>query len=125
MQRGRITTEHGAWFLRFYEKGIIGGRVSRRRVCIRLAPHNEEFPDKRSVELLAEKILAPHNARQVQPESSQMVAEFIELRYLPFVKSKLRPSTYKDYQDVFRVHVKDRLGDVRLRDFRTVHAQRP
>jgi integrase len=43
----------------------------------------------------------------------------------PHVKSELRPSTYKDYKkDVYEKHLKIRLGDLKLRDFRTVNGQR-
>jgi integrase len=52
------------------------------------------------------------------------VSDFIENHYLPHIKAALRPSTYKDYGDVFRCHVKERLGKTALRDFRTVHGQR-
>jgi hypothetical protein len=61
----------------------------------------------------------------LQPESSVSVVDFIEDTYLPFVKNALRPSTYKDYRnDCFLRHVKARLGDIRIRDFRTVNGQR-
>ena len=44
---------------------------------------------------------------------------------LPHVKLTLRASTYKDYrQDVFEKHLKIRLADLRMRDFRTVHGQK-
>jgi integrase len=79
---------------------------------------------KRSILLLAEKILAPLNAGTQVAESSMSVQDFIDNVYLPHVKKELRPSTYKDYGDIVRVHLRGRLGDIRLRDFRTVHAQR-
>lgn len=53
------------------------------------------------------------------------MAYFIEHYYLPHVAKELRPSTYKDYRrDVYEKHLKIRLGDLRLRDFRTVNGQR-
>ncbi len=52
------------------------------------------------------------------------VLQFIDDYYLPHVQKELRPSTYKDYNDILRVHLRSRLGDIRLRDFRTVHGQR-
>jgi integrase len=75
--------------------------------------------------LLAEKILAPLNASTTQAESSLSVVYFVENFYLPYVKTNLKPSTYKDYaKDIFLKHLKTRLGDIRLRDFRTVSGQR-
>jgi integrase len=53
------------------------------------------------------------------------VTDFIENIYLPFVKENNRPSTYKSYKTGnYDRHLKTRLGDVRLRDFRTVTGQR-
>lgn len=45
--------------------------------------------------------------------------------YLPHVEKTLRPSTYKDCKkDVDEKRLKQRLGEIRLRDFRTVTGQR-
>ena len=49
----------------------------------------------------------------------------VETVYLPMVKQFLRPSTYKNYKvDEYERHFKHRLGNLRLRDFRTAHGQR-
>jgi len=119
MQRGVIYRHHGACFLRYYDVGS-----PRRRRAVRLAPANRDYPNKRSVLLLAEKILAPINSGRLQPESATPVSEFIEKFYLPHAERTLRPSTLKDYREIFHKHLRDRLGNTRLRDFRTVHGQR-
>src|ERR1700752_4406770 len=50
---------------------------------------------------------------------------FIETVYLPMAKAFLRPSTYKNYKtDEYERHFKHRLGNLRLREFRTAHGQR-
>jgi integrase len=54
----------------------------------------------------------------------QSVAEFIENEYLPFVRERLRVSTSKGYQEIFKNHLKSRLSGIRLRDFRTVDGER-
>jgi hypothetical protein len=52
-------------------------------------------------------------------------SDFIEHHYLPHVAKTLRASTLKGYKnDIYRKHIKERLGELRLCDFRTVHAQR-
>lgn len=125
MQRGYIYQHRNCWYLRFYDSDFVDGQRVRKQKCRKLAPVNDEFPTKRSVWSLAEKIIAPVNDDRSQPESALRVAEFIEKIYLPHVKQELRASTYKDYKkDVFEKHIKKRLGGVRLRDFRTVNAQR-
>jgi integrase len=125
MQRGTILKHHGSWVLRYYDTELTEGRRVRKKAFHKLAPVGPDYPTKRSVLLLAEKILQPINSGQLQPESAMLVTAFIEDVYLPFVKEMLRPSTYKDYRkDVYERHLKARLGDLRIRDFRTVQGQR-
>jgi len=124
MQRGTILKHHGSWCVRFYETVIKDGQRVRKKSFKRLAPISSDYPTKRSVLLLADKVLAPLNSGRVQPESTLSVANFIELYYLPHVQKELRPSTYLGYSKMFRDYIKDQLPDIRLRDFRTVHAQR-
>ena len=53
------------------------------------------------------------------------MVDFIELVFLPYVLKELRPATYKNYKkDLYEKHLKNLLGDVQLRQFRTVHGQR-
>jgi integrase len=125
MQRGRIFKHCGNWRIRYRDTVILEGEAKWIHKSALLAPVNKDFPTIRSVELLAERILAPLNAGTQQPESSLTVSHFIENFYLPFVKKELRPSTYKDYRrDVYEKHVKIRLGQIQLRQFRTVNGQR-
>ena len=125
MQRGTIIKHHGSWVLRYSDAEIRGGLTHRKKAFKLLAPISPDYPNKRSVLLLAEKILSPINSGSIQAESAIRVVDFIENVYLPFVKIELRPSTYKDYKkDCFEKHLKSRLADVRIRDFRTVTGQR-
>src|SRR6202158_1395267 len=124
MQRGRIYRHHGSWLLQFYDDVVIDGKRTRKRTCVKLAPANKDFPTKRSVLLLAEKHLGPVNSGQLQVESAVLVADYIEKTYLPAAEKRLRPSTVKDYREIFHQHFKKRLDGLRLRDFRTVHGQR-
>jgi Phage integrase, N-terminal SAM-like domain len=125
MQRGTISKHGRHWVLRFWEYQIRNGVRVRANVHKKLAPVGPAYPDKRSVESLAWKHLEPINTRLQTPESATPITEFIEDVYLPMVKQFLRPSTYKDYKnDAYQKHFKHRLGNLRLRDFRTAHGQR-
>ena len=124
MQRGYIYKHHGAWFVQHYDVRFVDGRPFRKRVAHKLAPIGPDYPTKRSVWSLAEKILQPLNSAQLLPESALPIIEFIERFYLPHIKSRLRPSTVNDYLDIVDKHLKPRLGNIRLRDFRVVHGQR-
>ena len=124
MQHGSLRKHHGAWTLFYYDSVFADGQRIRKKMSKKLADVSPEYPTKRSVLLLAEKILQPINAGTQVAESSLTVLNFVENVYLPHVKRELRASTYKDYNDIFRVHLKNRLGQTRLRDFRVVNGQR-
>jgi hypothetical protein len=52
------------------------------------------------------------------------LSEFVEQIYLPWVKSELRASTHKGYRDIWNLYLSGRVGQIRLRRFRTVDASR-
>jgi integrase len=85
---------------------------------------NDTYRKRSDVQFLADKILEPINSGAVVPESSMKVAEFVQHHYLPWVKANLRPATLHTYSEAWRCHVKDRVGKITLREFRTVHGQR-
>jgi hypothetical protein len=51
------------------------------------------------------------------------LTEFVEKIYLPFLEEK-RASTKKGYEEIWKNHICDRVGKIRLRNFRTVNANR-
>jgi integrase len=125
MQKGYIYKQHGSWVLQYYDIVLESGIRVRKKSFHTLARVGPEYPNKSSVLLLAQKHLALINSGQLTPESSMRVTDFIEDIYLPHIKETLRPSTYKNYKtDEYERHIKSRLGDIRLRDFRTVTGQR-
>ena len=81
--------------------------TARKKMCCRWSPI----------------ILSPVNSGDSQPEGSLTLTEFVEQRYLPSRAKKLRPSTMRSYRDLFRSLVRDRLGNIRLRDFHTKDGQ--
>ena len=58
------------------------------------------------------------------PGSSMTLSEFVETVYLPWAEAERRASTYKGYKEIWENHLLKRIGHVRLREFRTVHASR-
>jgi integrase len=100
------------------------GRIERGQVCRKLAPLCDRYRSKRDVMPLVEEMLQPVNAGGCLPESVLSVSQFIDDHYLPFVDREKRASTSKGYRDIWRFHVKQRLGTVRLRDFRPVDGER-
>jgi integrase len=122
MQRGTIIRHRASWTLLYYDFQFRNGQRKRVRVSKKLAKVSKEYPTERSVRHLADDILAPLNRKQLQPESSLKIADYIDDFYFPSVKERLRPATIDAYKFAFS-KVKAKL-DIRIRDFRTVHGQR-
>jgi hypothetical protein len=113
MQRGTIINHNGAWTLVYYDTQFRDGKKTRVRVWKKLARISKEYPTEASVRQLADDVLVPLNRRQLQPESSMPLHEFIELRYFPGIEKELRPSTVHNYRiAVYEKHLKDRLTEL-------------
>jgi integrase len=52
-----------------------------------------------------------------------VLTEFVEKIYLPCIE-ELRESTKKGYREIWNNHISDRVGHIRLREFRTVDASK-
>ena len=129
MQRGTIIRRRlkqgQVWTLFYYDLVFKDGKRKQVRRSKQLAPVSKEHPTARSVRTLADDILSPLNRKQMQPESSLKITEFIEERYFPAMVTELRKSTLHNYKvSIYDKHLKDNLGDLRVRDARTVHFQR-
>jgi integrase len=123
-QRGYIFRKGEFWFLRYADTVLRDGKSVRVQLCKKLAPYCDEYRSERSVRSLADEILHPINAGTADVRSTMAVSDFIEAVFLPKVKTLRRPSTYKNYKDIFRLHVEPRLGEISLRQFRCVDGER-
>jgi integrase len=123
VQQGQVFKRNGSWYVRFYRDEIQDGAPVRRRVCEKLARYGDDYRSKKDVLPLVADLLSPVNSGDSQPEGSLTLTEFVEQRYLPSRAKKLRPSTMRSYRDLFRSLVRDRLGNIRLRDFHTKDGQ--
>jgi len=63
------------------------------------------------------------NAGNFTPESGMVLMEFVEKIYLPYIE-ELRESTKKGYREIWNNHISDRVGHIRMREFRTVDASK-
>jgi len=125
-QRGYIYRRGHSWFVRFFDdKPQPDGSLKRVQVSEKLpVQFSDEYRTKKSVREFADDILRPLNQGLVNPESAQELRVFIADVYLPWVKANKRPSTLKACKDIFRIHLKARLGNISVRKFRTFDGQR-
>ena len=123
MQTGNLFRRHGAWFLRFYRDELVNGQPVRCRACVRLAPVNEQYRSRKDLQSEIDRHLLPVN-RGSLPEGGLTFAQFYENHFLPHLEARNRKaSTRRFYRDTFKVHLRDRVGHIRLRDFTTATAQ--
>ena len=123
-QVGHLYEDHGAWCVRF-RLGIrqANGSVKMQRTAERLGSV-EDFATKADVEAVRMAFMQKVNGAQTSPHPSMTLSEFSEEFYLPWVERELRASTYKGYRDIWNLYLSERVGQIRLRRFRTVDASK-
>ena len=70
MQRDQIYKRRSSWLLRYRDVVIVDGEKKRVRKAVRLAAVDDNYPNKRSVVHLADRVLMAPNVGQVQAELS-------------------------------------------------------
>jgi integrase len=101
VQRGTIVKRRGSWTLLYWDHQLRNGEKKRTKVSKKLARSDREYPTKASVRQLADKILAPLNRGQLQPEASLKVSQYIDDFYFPAIEKTWRPATVDIYRFVF------------------------
>jgi integrase len=129
-QRGYLYEQHGSWHVRWREivRQPDGGlrKINRSQ---RLAS-KEDYPRKKEILPVMNEFMASRQNSITTVEGADAIfagmtiAEFVEGHYLPFVSAQKRPSTRRGYKQMWKAYVQDRVGSMRLRDFKTVHGSR-
>jgi integrase len=121
---GSLRKQHGGWYLRYYQDEIgPDGQPRRRQVEKRLARVDDDHRSPKDLDKLIAKELAKFS-HGGSAQGSLTLAQFADTYWLPMITTKRRASTHKFYRDLFDNHLRNRVGDLRLRDFQTVNAQR-
>jgi integrase len=125
-QKGHIFRRGKSWFVRFCDDLMQSdGTVKRKLVCKKLEVcYSDEFRTVKSVRPFAAKFLVPINQGLVTLQSTMRIGDFIEKEHLLKIEEHRRASTLKGYRDVWRLHLKGRIGTKTLREFRTVDGER-
>ncbi len=125
-QNGYVFRRGRSWFVRYCDDVLQPDRtIKRKLVCKKLdVEYGDEYRTKASVKPFVDEILAPINSGVLTAQSTMLVTDFVEQIYLPeFADKQLRRSTRKGYRDIWDIHVRNRLGKVTLRGFRTVNGE--
>lgn len=127
-QNGYIYRRAGWWVLRYRENLSENGQIVRRQLAKQLAEIKPEHKRLRTAPAevlnMAEDFLRPLNRGEGNPQTTQTIGEFAEDLFFPMLKRQVRQSTCKGYLARWKSQLKSRCGDVRLRDFTALSAQR-
>src|SRR5262249_53097378 len=84
----------------------------------------EDFLDISEVEQCRTRFMQTINRDRLYVNSRITLAAFVEGAYLPWTKEERRASTSKGHHEIWRNYFRERIGDIRVREFRTVDANR-
>lgn len=125
-QKGHVFHRGKSWFVRYMDDILQeDGSVKRKLVCKKLGvPYSGHYKTKKDVRKFVREIIEPVNDGAVNVHSTMSLTNFIEKVHLPKLEQRgRRSSTLKGYRDVWRIHLKGRMGAMTLRDFRTMHGE--
>ena len=123
-QDGYLYVDHKAWFVRYRERvRREDGSVTLKQRSRRLGSVSD-YRRESDIRPLLTEFMQRLNAARFTPQTNLTLKGFVESNYLPFVESETRASTKKGYREIWNNHICGRAGDIRLREFRTVHASK-
>lgn len=123
-QKGMIVRIGDFWYVRYWERRNVEGVIERKRVSHQLGPvttRGKRPPADIVTE--ASKHMASVAGSAIPAERIVTLGHFVEHVYLPWVKEHKRPSTYKQYRDVWQDHLQARCSTALLKGTRTFHVQ--
>lgn len=121
-QTGSIKRIGGSWYGRWREDVIEKGQTVRKQRFEKLCEVDDRYRTKADVRpLLAEKLRSLNEGR-TDARSSLTLEAFVSEYYDPYVRENLKPSTVHGYSKLWEEALCPRVGEIRLRDFKTVDA---
>ena len=122
-QDGCLYADHAAWFVKYRVQVRQKDGSIKLKQRARMLGRVADYPRESDIMPLKIEFMQRLNAGKFTPDSSMNLGEFVEKVYLPYI-DELRASTKKGYREIWNNHICDRVGNVRLREFRTVHASK-
>jgi len=121
-QNGTIKRLGKSWYGRWREDVIENGQTVRKQRFEKLCDVDDRYRAKADVRpLLADKLRALNEGR-TDARSSLTLALFVSEYYDPYARENFKPSTVHGYSKLWNDALRPRVGEIRLRDFKTVDA---
>src|SRR6267378_4363614 len=123
-QNGFLYEHHGAWYVRYRQRiSKEDGSCNLNHLSKHLG-RSKDFRDISDVELRRASFMQTVNRDRLSANSRITLTAFVEGAYLPWTKEERRASTSKGHHEIWINHIRDHVGELRLREFRTVDASR-
>ena len=121
-QTGTIKRIRGSWYGRWREDVIENDQTVRKQRFEKLCKVDDRYRTKADVRpLLADRLRALNEGR-TDARSSLTLAQFVSEYYDPYARENFKPSTVHGYSKLWEDALCPRVGEIRLRDFKTVDA---
>lgn len=123
-QNGSLYEHHGAWFVRYSRRiSEQDGSTNLDRVSKYLG-RSKDFRSISDVERSRASFMQTVNRDRLSANSRITLTAFVEGAYLPWTKEERRASTSKGHHEIWNNHIRDHVGEICLREFRTMDASR-
>jgi len=123
-QKGHLYEDHDAWYVQYRQRiSQADGSSQLKRVSKYLGRSND-FSNIFEVEQCRESFIQTVNRDRLSANSRITLTAFVEGAYLPWTKEERRASTSKGHEEIWINYLRNRVGELRLREFRTVDASR-
>jgi integrase len=121
-QSGTIKRIGRSWYGRWREDVIENGQTIRKQRFEKLCDVDDRYRTKADVSPLLTEKLRSLNEGRTDVRSSLTLATFVTEYYDPYARENFKPSTVHGYSKLWKDALCPRVGQTRLRDFRTVDA---
>jgi integrase len=123
-QKGYLYEDHGAWYVQYRQRISQADGSNQLKRVSRYLGRSNDFSNIFEVEQCRESFMQTVNRDRLSANSRITLAAFVEGAYLPWTKEERRASTSKGHQEIWINYLRNRVGELRLREFRTVDASR-
>jgi integrase len=123
-QKGYLYEEHGAWYVRYRQRVPQEDGSSKLKHISKHLGRSKDFSNIFAVERCRASFMQSVNQDRLSANSRITLTTFVEGLYLPWTKEERRASTSTGHRQIWINHLRDRVGELRLREFRTVDASR-
>ena len=119
-QHGHLYEDHGSWFVQYRQRDDSG---NVRRASKHLG-RSKDFSDISEVEQCRTRFMQTVNRDRLNLNSRISLTAFVDAAYLPWTTEERRASTSKGHAEIWHNYLRGRIGNFRVREFRTMDANR-